>query len=111
MLAGAGDVTSKESCGMFIYSAGRSMDEKTAYYSADGDLLIVPQEGALDIRTELGWMLVRPMEICVIPRGIKYQVFLPSGPATNITRNILQYYLDQTAETAIDPGIPIPASS
>ncbi|KJZ71661.1 hypothetical protein HIM_08973 [Hirsutella minnesotensis 3608] len=47
-----------------------------AYYSADGDLLIVPQEGALDIRTEFGWLLVRPMEIAVIPRGVKYRVGL-----------------------------------
>jgi homogentisate 1,2-dioxygenase len=57
------------------------MDEGAAFYSADGDLLVVPQEGVLDIRTELGWLLVRPMEICVLPRGVRYQVFLPSGPA------------------------------
>lgn len=78
-MAGAGDPTLKQGIGMYVYAAGKSMDEKTAFYSADGDLLIVPQEGTLDIRTELGWLLVRPMEICVIPRGVKYQVHLVEG--------------------------------
>ncbi|EEH17396.2 homogentisate 1,2-dioxygenase [Paracoccidioides brasiliensis Pb03] len=30
--------------------------------------------------TEFGHLLVRPNEICVIPRGVKYRVTLPSGP-------------------------------
>jgi homogentisate 1,2-dioxygenase len=81
MVGGAGDPTLKQGLAIYIYAAGRSMDERAAFYSADGDLLIVAQEGVLDVRTELGWLLVRPMEICVIPRGIKYQVHLPSGPA------------------------------
>ncbi|KAK5659068.1 hypothetical protein OQA88_1156 [Cercophora sp. LCS_1] len=79
LVAGAGDPTLKQGLGMYIYAAGRSMDAHEAYYSADGDLLIVPQEGALGIRTEMGWMLVRPMEICVIPRGVKYRVELVDG--------------------------------
>ncbi|GAB0136410.1 hypothetical protein EsDP_00004711 [Epichloe bromicola] len=81
LVAGAGDPTQKQGLGMYVYAAGRDMDEKTAYYSADGDLLIVPQEGDLDIRTEFGWLLVRQMEIAVIPRGVKYNVRLASGPA------------------------------
>ncbi|TGJ77567.1 hypothetical protein E0Z10_g10706 [Xylaria hypoxylon] len=76
--------------GMYIYTAGKSMDNHSAFYSADGDLLIVAQEGALDIRTELGWLLVRPMEICVIPRGVKYQVHLPSGPARGYALELYQ---------------------
>lgn len=66
----------KQGIGMYIYAAGASMPEKTAFYSGDGDFLIVPQHGTLDIRTELGNILVRPMEICVIPRGIRYHVKL-----------------------------------
>ncbi|KAG6018879.1 hypothetical protein E4U41_003519, partial [Claviceps citrina] len=81
LVAGAGDAALKQGLGMYVYAAGRDMDDKAAYYSADGDLLIVPQQGALDIRTELGWLLVRPMEIAVIPRGVKYRVGLASGPA------------------------------
>ncbi|KAK7993822.1 hypothetical protein PG989_007203 [Apiospora arundinis] len=90
LVAGAGDPTLKQGIGMYIYAAGKSMDERTAFYSADGDLLIVAQDGVLDIRTELGWLLVRPMEICVIPRGIKYQVHLPSGPARGYALELYQ---------------------
>ncbi|KAK5995244.1 Homogentisate 1,2-dioxygenase [Cladobotryum mycophilum] len=79
LVAGNGDPTQKQGLGIFVYAAGKSMDEKSAYYSADGDLLIVAQEGDLNIRTEFGWLLVRPMEIAVIPRGIKYQVLLNSS--------------------------------
>lgn len=61
---------------MYVYAVGKSMGDKEAFYSADGEILIVPQTGALDIRTEFGWLLVRPMEICVIPRGVRYQVRL-----------------------------------
>ncbi|KAK7995063.1 Homogentisate 1-2-dioxygenase [Apiospora arundinis] len=90
LVAGAGDPTLKQGIGMYIYAAGKSMDEQTAFYSADGDLLIVAQDGVLDIRTELGWLLVRPMEICVIPRGIKYQVHLPNGPARGYALELYQ---------------------
>ncbi|KAM7207255.1 homogentisate-dioxygenase [Naviculisporaceae sp. PSN 640] len=76
LISGAGDPTLKQGLGIYIYTANVSMSETEAFYSADGDLLIVAQEGALDIRTEFGWLLVRPMEIAVIPRGVKYQVHL-----------------------------------
>lgn len=74
LVAGAGDPTLKLGMGIYIYAAGSSMLEKTAFYSADGDFVIVPQHGVLDIRTEFGKILVRPNEICVIPRGIRYHV-------------------------------------
>ncbi|KAL7622448.1 hypothetical protein AAE478_007953 [Parahypoxylon ruwenzoriense] len=90
LVAGAGDPTLKQGIGMYIYAAGKSMDEHSAFYSADGDLLIVAQDGTLDIRTELGWLLVRPMEICVIPRGVKYQVRLPSGPVRGYALELYQ---------------------
>jgi homogentisate 1,2-dioxygenase len=40
--------------------------EKQAFYSSDGDLLIVPQKGALLFKTELGLIRVEPLEIVVI---------------------------------------------
>lgn len=90
MVAGAGDPTMKQGIGMYIYAAGKSMDDQAAFYSADGELLIVAQDGVLDIRTEFGWLLVRPMEICVIPRGVKYQVHLPAGPARGYALELYQ---------------------
>ncbi|CAK7238351.1 hypothetical protein SEUCBS140593_010579 [Sporothrix eucalyptigena] len=78
-VAGAGDPTLKQGLGIFVYAANKSMDAQSAFYSADGDFLIVPQAGVLDIRTELGWLLVRPLEICVIPRGVRFQVVVAPG--------------------------------
>lgn len=79
LAAGAGDATLKTGVGFFIYSAGKDMPETTAFYSADGDFLIVPQHGTLDIQTEFGRLLVRPNEIAVIPRGVRHRVSLPDG--------------------------------
>ncbi|OAX78175.1 homogentisate 1,2-dioxygenase [Emergomyces africanus] len=79
LVAGAGDPAMKSGLGILLFAAGKDMGNE-AFYSADGDFLIVPQHGVLDIQTELGHILVRPNEICVIPRGFKYRVTLPSGP-------------------------------
>ena len=51
------------------------------FYNADGELLIVPQQGRLRIATELGVLEVEPQEIAVIPRGIRFRVELPDGDA------------------------------
>lgn len=79
LLGGAGDATVKSGLAIYVYGADVNMNPKKAFYSADGDFLIVAQQGALDIRTELGRLLVRPNEIVVIPRGIRYRVDLVDG--------------------------------
>ncbi|KAJ0426324.1 Homogentisate 1,2-dioxygenase [Aspergillus carlsbadensis] len=79
LVAGSGDPTMKQGLGILLYAVGKDMG-KEAFYSADGDFLIVAQHGVLDIQTELGRLVVRPNEICVIPRGVRYRVTLPDGP-------------------------------
>jgi homogentisate 1,2-dioxygenase len=54
--------------------------ERAAFQNADGDFLIVPQQGTLHIRTEFGKMTVHNNEICVIQRGIRFQVNI-DGPS------------------------------
>lgn len=66
------------------------MEANEAFYSADGDFLIVAQHGVLDIQTELGRLVVRPNEICVIPRGIRYRVTLPEGPVRGYILELYQ---------------------
>ncbi len=90
LVAGAGDPTMKSGIGIFIFAAGKSMDPHEAFYSADGDFLIVLQHGVLDIQTELGHILVRPNEIAVIPRGIRYRVDLPHGPVRGYILELYQ---------------------
>lgn len=70
VIAGAGDPTMKSGLGILLYAAGRDMGRE-AFYSADGDFLIVPQHGVLNIQTELGNIMLRPNEIAVIPRGVR----------------------------------------
>ena len=79
-MAGNGDMSSVRGCAAHIYTANRSMTDRY-FYNADGDFLFVPQQGNLILRTEFGVMEVKPGEIAVIQRGIKYQVVLPDGQA------------------------------
>ena len=72
-IAGNGDVTMHTGCAIHVYVANANM-LNTYFYNADGELLIVPQQGALRLRTEMGIIDVAPGEICVIPRGIKFTV-------------------------------------
>ena len=58
-----------------LYAANRSMEGRF-FYDADGELLIVPQEGALRLATEMGTLDVEPQEIVVIPRGVRFRVEL-----------------------------------
>jgi homogentisate 1,2-dioxygenase len=51
------------------------------FFNADGELLIVPQEGALRLATELGLVEVSPGEIALIPRGVRFRVDLPDSRA------------------------------
>lgn len=73
---GAGSAQLKTGISIHLFSCNSSMDKNSAYYSADGDMLIVPQLGTLDITTEFGKLIVSPWEFCVIPRGVKFHVAL-----------------------------------
>jgi homogentisate 1,2-dioxygenase len=74
-MAGNGDPQSQMGCGIHLYVANRSMSTR-AFYDADGELLIVPQEGRLLLVTELGRLQVNPLEIAVVPRGLRFRVEL-----------------------------------
>jgi len=78
-VCGAGDARSRDGIAIHVYMCNKSMQDK-CFYNSDGDFLIVPQQGALFITTELGKMNVKPNEICVIPHGIRYSVAV-SGPS------------------------------
>ncbi|MBA3478472.1 MAG: homogentisate 1,2-dioxygenase [Lautropia sp.] len=79
-MAGNGDPHAQCGCGIHLYVANRSMTDRY-FYDADGELLIVPQQGRLRLATELGLLDVEPHEIAVIPRGIRFRVELPEGGA------------------------------
>ncbi|THU86654.1 homogentisate 1,2-dioxygenase [Dendrothele bispora CBS 962.96] len=86
-MAGNGDPTLREGLAIHIYVANKSMD-KRAFVDSDGDMLILPQQGRLDVQTEFGRLMVRPGELLVIQRGMKFKVTLPDGPSRGYIQEI-----------------------
>lgn len=76
----AGDVNTQVGMAAHIYVATNSMDNEY-FYSADSELLIVPQEGQLRFFTEMGIIDLEPQEIAIIPRGLLFKVDIINGPA------------------------------
>ncbi len=80
-ICGNGDVSLRTGLGIHHYFASRSMDANRAFVDADGELLVVPQAGALRLVTELGIIEAAPGEIAVVPRGVKFRVELLESTA------------------------------
>ncbi|OQV20392.1 Homogentisate 1,2-dioxygenase [Hypsibius exemplaris] len=78
-LAGAGSAKDRRGCAIHIYVCNQSMGDR-AFYNSDGDFLIVPQQGELNILTEFGRMVVAPGEVCVIQQGMRFHVAV-DGPS------------------------------
>jgi len=79
-MAGNGDPGSQNGCGIHVYVANRSMDRRF-FYNADGEMLIVLQQGRVRFVTELGVIEAEPQEIVVIPRGLRLRVELLDSAA------------------------------
>ncbi len=75
---GNGDVGQGQGVGIHLYAATASMRDRV-FQNSDGELLIVPQEGALQIATEMGRLSVAPGWIAIVPRGLRFRVDLPDG--------------------------------
>jgi len=76
---GNGDVATGSGIAIHLYAANRSMER--FFYSADGELLIVPQQGRVTLATELGRLELSPGEIGVVPRGVRFHAELNDGEA------------------------------
>lgn len=76
---GNGDVAAGFGVGIHLYAATADMNR--VFFSADGELLIVPERGRLVIDTELGRIEVAPLQIALIPRGVRFRIALPDGAA------------------------------
>lgn len=76
----AGDVNTQTGMASHIYLVTESMTDEY-FYSADSEILVVPQQGQLRFFTELGIIDIEPKEIAILPRGLVYRVDLLEGPA------------------------------
>ncbi|HVI60386.1 MAG TPA: homogentisate 1,2-dioxygenase [Luteimonas sp.] len=79
-MGGNGYPAAHAGVGIHLYAANASMQGRF-FYDADGELLLVPQQGRLVVATELGVLEVEPQEIAIIPRGVRFRVELPDGPS------------------------------
>ena len=70
---GNGDAETQAGTGIHLYAANRSMVDRV-FYCADGELLIVPQDGQQVFVTEMGRIEASPGHIVVIPRGVRFRV-------------------------------------
>ena len=79
-IAANGDVEAHTGIAIHQYAATRSMTDRY-FVNADGEILLVPETGALRLHTEMGVLDVTPGEIAVVPRGIRWRVELPDVAA------------------------------
>lgn len=79
-VAGNGDTAAQSGIAIHLYAANRSMTERF-FYNADGEMLIMPQQGRLRIATEFGLLDAAPGEIAILPRGVRFRVELTDATA------------------------------
>ena len=79
----AGDVNTQTGMARHVYLVTQSMVDEY-FYSADSELLVVPQEGRLRFCTELGVIDLEPKEIAILPRGLVYRVEVLEGPCARL---------------------------
>ena len=79
-IAANGDAEMQTGLAAHVYLADQSM-QRRAFVNADGEMLIVPQQGRLRIVTEMGLLELKAGEIALLPRGVAFKVELPDGPS------------------------------
>ena len=79
-IAANGDAQMQTGLAAHLYLVTRSM-QRRAFVNADGEMLLVPQQGRLRLVTELGRLDVAPGEIALVPRGVAFKVEVPDGPS------------------------------
>jgi homogentisate 1,2-dioxygenase len=85
-VAGSGDAASHSGIAVHVYRANRPMQDRY-FYCADGELMFVPQQGAIELFTELGRLEVAPGEIAVVPRGVKFKVLVNGATRGYVCEN------------------------
>jgi homogentisate 1,2-dioxygenase len=78
-LAGNGSAEEGTGVTVHLYACNQPMTGR-ALLSADGEMLFVPQAGALAIVTEFGVMRISPGQVALVPRGVKFRVDV-AGPS------------------------------
>ncbi len=78
-ITACGGVAEQTGMAAHVYTATRSMTDRI-FVCMDGELLILPEQGAVRVVTELGILEASAGEIIVVPRSIKFRVEI-DGPS------------------------------
>jgi homogentisate 1,2-dioxygenase len=76
-----GDALSQTGIAAHAYQFDADMIDDYAF-NADGEMLVLPESGAIRISTELGIIEVAPTELALIPRGMMFKVMRGDGVTT-----------------------------
>ncbi|MFN3388785.1 MAG: homogentisate 1,2-dioxygenase [Allosphingosinicella sp.] len=63
-----------------LYRATADMAHR-CFFNADGEMLFIPEQGRLELLTEMGRIEVAPGEVALVPRGVRFRAMLPDGAA------------------------------
>ena len=81
-----GDADAQTGMAVHLVLANRSM-QRRAFVNADGEMLVVPQQGAMTITTELGLLHVKPGEVALLPRGMAFKVAVDGPTRAYVAEN------------------------
>ena len=110
-MAGQGVPHAQVGAAAHVYAANQSMTRR-AFYNADGEMLIVPQQGRQRFWTEFGAIDTEPQEIVVIPRGVRFRLELLDGAARGyVCENYGANFRLPTSVRSGRTGWPIRATS
>lgn len=79
-MTSCGDAWTQSGMATHVYACNASMAQRVMM-NCDGELLILPEDGALRLVTELGVLVVAPGELALVPRGVKFRVDLLADTA------------------------------
>lgn len=98
-MAANGSPTSQDGIAACTYQATSSMSATgRVMRNHDADVLILPQEGELEVRTEFGDLRVGPCDLALIQRGMTFQVNLAEG-----TDNAKGYFCENFGDFWVIP--------
>ncbi|HEX8124649.1 MAG TPA: homogentisate 1,2-dioxygenase [Allosphingosinicella sp.] len=75
-----GDPEALSGVAVHVYRATADMKARF-FFNADGEMLFIPEQGRLELLTEMGRIEVAPGEVALVPRGVRFRALLPDGSA------------------------------
>lgn len=89
---GAGDPATRTGVAFHLYTANTDMQDRV-FCNVDGDMLLIPELGAMQLQTEMGWLHLVPGEIAIVPCGVRFAVRLPERKGRGFVAEVFGTHL------------------